>query len=126
MSQSLNYVSCDVVITFKDSKDMDNHIKAFEKEVSEYDNECRENDYENDPVCARGVMTPINELSAMVVVDSDGENWLDKNKLAELICKHFHSADGTIGYAYVVLRGGYCQYADGGHIDIKDGKIISK
>lgn len=31
MSQSLNYVSCDVAITFKDSKDKDSHIKAFEK-----------------------------------------------------------------------------------------------
>lgn len=123
MSQSLNYVSCDVVITFKDSKDMDSRIKAFEKEVKEYDNECRENDYENEPVCAR-VVTPINESSARVVVDSDGETWIDENKLAELICKHFYSADGTIGYAYVGLRGGYCYHAGGGQITIRDGKII--
>ena len=124
MSQSLNYVSCDVAITFKDSKDKDSHIKAFEKEVSEYDNKCRENDYENDPVCARVVYDPINELSARVVVDSDGETWIDENKLAELICKHFHSADGTIGYSCVALRGGYCDFAGGGTVVIKDGKVV--
>lgn len=124
MSQSLSYVSCDVVITFKDSKDMDSRIKAFEKEVSEYDNKCRENDYENDPVCARVVMSPINNLSARVVVDSDGETWIDESKLAELICKHFYSAEGIIGYAIVGLRGGYCSDAAGGQIIIKDGKIL--
>lgn len=125
MSQSLSYTGCDVEVHFKNKEEMNKQIKAFEKEVEQWDAECQETDYCNgNPVRAYVSVEDNDKLSAYVCIDDDGDSWINDEKLVELICKHFPTANGTVGYAYVDLRRGYCTYANGGETQIKDGKVV--
>lgn len=125
MSQSLSYTGCDVEVHFKNKEEMDKQIKAFEKEVEQWDTECQETDYCNgNPTRAYVSVEDNDKLSAYVCIDDDGETWINDEKLVELICKHFPTANGTVGYANVDLRHGFCTYASGGEIQIKDGKVV--
>lgn len=120
MSQSLGYNACNVDVKFKNKKEMDKRISAFVKEVEKWDECC---DYVNLTECV-GALVERNdsELKAHIYLDDDGTNNYDTDKLVELICKHFPTANGTIGQASIDLRHGYCTYANGGSIEISNGK----
>lgn len=123
MSQSLIYNACDVCAKFKNKEEMNKRVNAFVKEVEKWDKHCKDVDYEDDLVGAL-VSTEDDLLLARIYLDDDGTNNYDTDKLAELICKHFPTATGTIGWASVDLRHGYCSYANGGTTEIKDGKVV--
>lgn len=95
MSQSLGYNACNVDVKFKNKKEMDKRISAFVKEVEKWDECC---DYVNLTECV-GALVERNdsELKAHIYLDDDGTNNYDTDKLVELICKHFPTANGTIG-----------------------------
>lgn len=122
MSQSLNYVACDVTATFKTRQDMDERVLAFLRDTTEWDESCYEEEGDEYPVCAR-VFRKDEKLKAYISVESYGDTYIDINKLVEFICRHFPTAEGNIGYADVEMRHGGCSYANGGYIEIEKGKV---
>lgn len=124
MSQSLSYVGCDVEVRFKSIDEMNKQIKAFEKEVEQYDTQCQETEYDFGNPTRAYVQRDDEHLTAWVKVDDDGETFIDDQVVVEFICKHFPTAYGTVGWANVDLRHGYCTYALGGSTEIKDGKKV--
>lgn len=126
MSQSLSYVGCDVDVTFKNEDEMHSRIKAFEQAVEKWDKECEDTDYDIGNPTRAYVRVDTEKLTAQVCVDDDGDTWVNDEKLVELICKHFPNANGSVGWANVDLRHGYCYYANGGETVIKNGKVVDK
>lgn len=124
MSQSLSYTGCDVEVSFKSIDEMNKQISAFEKEVEEYDNKCRETDYDIGNPTGAYVIREDDKLKAYIKVSDDGETYLDDGMVVEFICKHFPTAKGSVGWANVELRHGYCTFACGGNTDIQDGKVV--
>lgn len=121
MSICNNYASCEVKVVCESKEELDKRINAFNKEVEEYDNACVDNDYECVPT--EGYVKRESDLVAYVLLHNDGEWDNDIEQLAELICKHFPSANGTLGWAATDMRNGVTTYANGGQIEIRDGKI---
>ena len=122
MSQVLTYVACNVTATFKNKKDMDERILSFLLETKEWDRACYEDGMDDCPVCAQ-LDRSDEALKVYISVESDGDTVIDVEKLIHFICRHFPTANGNIGYADVELRGWGCSYANGGNIEIKNGKV---
>lgn len=118
MSIDYNFTNCEVSVKFNNEKEMQEKIKAFEAECKEYTDD--------------GIYVPAyiaqtdgdkTELKARVIV-SESE-YVEIDDLAELICKHFPTANGTIGWSYAEeSAGGYVRCAGGGTVVIKDGKVV--
>ena len=122
MSQTLIYVACDVTATFKTQQDMNERVLSFLRDTTEWDESCDTEGSDNVPVHAK-VDRSDEALKAYISVESDGETVIDIDKLIEFICRHFPTATGNIGYADVELRGWGCSYANGGNIEIENGKV---
>lgn len=118
MSIDYNFTHCEVEVQFNNEQEMQEKIKAFEEEVQEYN--------ENDiyiPAYISQKDDDKKELKARVIA-SDSK-WVDTDELAKLICKHFPTANGDIGWADAEeSAGGYVRFADGGTTHIKDGKVL--
>ena len=118
MSIDYNFTNCEVSVKFNNEKEMQEKFKAFEAECKEYTDD--------------GIYVPAyiaqtdgdkTELKARVIV-SESE-YVEIDDLAELICKHFPTANGTIGWSYAEeSAGGYVRCAGGGTVVIKDGKVV--
>ena len=118
MSIDYNFTNCEVGVKFNNEKEMQEKIKAFEQECHEYTDD--------------GIYVPAyiaqtdddkKELKARVIV-SESE-YVETDELANLICKHFPTANGTIGWSYAEeSAGGYVRCAGGGTVVIKDGKVV--
>lgn len=123
MSITLTYNCCSVGVKFENKEDLIKRVKAFKSDVAKWDRHCKRTDYEDTPTGAL-VEEDTDKLYAYIYVKDDGESFYDTDKLAELICKHFPTANGSIGWASVDLRGGYCTYANGDTLEIKQGKVV--
>lgn len=118
MSIDYNFTNCEVSVKFNNEQEMQEKIKAFEAECKEYTDD--------------GIYVPAyiaqtdddkKELEARVIV-SESE-YVETDELANLICKHFPTANGTIGWSYAEeSAGGYVRCAGGGTTVIKDGKVV--
>lgn len=118
MSVNYNFEQSEVVVTFNSNIEMRKQIKAFEKECEEYT---------DDGIYCPAYVSQTDEdkkqLKGTVHLDSSGGAEVDE--IAELICKHFPKANGTIGYSFAEeSAGGYVRYAGGGEVYIKDGKVL--
>lgn len=118
MSIDYNFTNCEVGVKFNNEKEMQEKIKAFEQECHEYTDD--------------GIYVPAyiaqtdgdkKELKARVIVSEN--EYVEIDDLAELICKHFPTANGTIGWSFAEeSAGGYVRCAGGGTVVIKDGKVV--
>lgn len=118
MSIDYNFTNCEVSVKFNNEKEMQEKIKAFEAECKEYTDD--------------GIYVPAyiaqtdddkKELEARVIVSEN--EYVETDELANLICKHFPTANDTIGWSYAEeSAGGYVRCAGGGTTVIKDGKVV--
>lgn len=123
MSMDYCFQQADVSIKFSNAKEMEQSIKKFNKEVEKIDELYAEGSIDYGiKSYAKG--TDSDDLTAEIIIDSDSDEWVDIDKLAELICKYFPKANGTIGWASACeSAGGFCRNAGGGYITITNGKI---
>lgn len=118
MSIDYNFTNCEVEVRFNNKKEMQKKIKAFEEECQEY----RDDDIYV-PAYISQSDEDKKELRARVIVSEN--EWVDTDELANLICKHFPTANGDIGWSYAEeSAGGYVRCAGGGTTHIKDGKVL--
>ena len=118
MSVDYNFTKCEVDVEFTTEQEMKDKIKAFEHECHEYT---------DDGIYVPAYISQTDEdkkaLKAQVIV-SESE-YVETDELADLICKHFPTANGTIGWSYAEeSAGGHVRSAGGGTIYIKDGKVL--
>lgn len=118
MSIDYNFTNCEVGVTFNNEKEMQEKIKAFEAECKEY---IEDSIYV--PAYIAQTDDDKKELKARVIVSEN--EYVEIDELAELICKHFPTANGTIGWSFAEeSAGGYVRCAGGGTTVIKDGKVV--
>ena len=118
MSIDYNFTKCEVDVKFNTEQEMKDKITAFEQECHEYT---------DDGIYVPAYISQTDEdkkaLKARVIVSEN--EYVETDELAELICKHFPTANGTIGWSFAEeSAGGYVRCAGGGTVVIKDGKVV--
>ena len=124
MSMDYCFQQADVSVKFSNAKEMEQSIKKFNKAVEKIDKlyEKGSVDY---GIKSYAQSSEYDDLTANIIIESDSDEWVDIDKLAELICKYFPKANGTIGWASACeSAGGFCRNAGGGYITIENGKIL--
>lgn len=124
MSMDYEFTQTDVRVNFKDKQDMDNRIKAFEKDVQEHDTDYNEG--EKDYPLNAMVERVDNELCADILIGYTGEDTpIDIKELIRLICKHFPTANGNIYCAGAsVSTSGFVRECGGNTWTIENGKEV--
>lgn len=123
MSMDYCFKNADVVIKFANADECKKHIKAFNSEVEKEDELYEGGEYDY-PLKAYARVSDKDTLVAEIIIDSDSDECVDIDRLADLICEHFPTANGTIGWSVASeSAGGFCRSADGGTITIENGKI---
>lgn len=121
MSVNYDFSQARVTVKFKDEKDLDKRAGAFTKEVEENDQRYAEGLC--DSLLGAYIQVDYDKLEGEILIDR-GDEYCDTDLLAEVICKHFPTANGYIGWSSAeVSGGGFVRFADGGHLEIKDGKV---
>ena len=121
MSVNYDFSQARVTVKFKDEKDLDKRAGAFTKEVEETDQRYAEGLC--DSFLGAYIQVDYDKLEGQVFIER-GDEYCDTDLLAEVICKHFPTANGYIGWSNAeVSGGGFVRFADGGHLEIRDGKI---
>lgn len=119
MSIDYDFTNCEVSVTFNNKQEMQEKIKAFEADCKEY---IADSIYV--PAYIAQTDDDKKELKARVIL-SENTIGVETDELADLICKHFPTANGTIGWSYAEESAGqYVRCAGGGTIYIKDGKVV--
>ena len=123
MSMDYCFQQADVSVKFSNAKEMEQSIKKFNKAVEKID-KLYENGSVDYGIKSYAQSSEYDNFTANIIIESDSNEWVDIDKLAELICKYFPKANGTIGWASAcVSAGGFCRNAGGGFINIENGKI---
>lgn len=127
MSTNYFFYQSDVYVSFQDEKEMNKQVESFEKEVKEHDEDDELSEFGRFQAYVVKEKIKENAFQARILIDANrfGDDYINVDGLAELICKHFPTANGGIGYAEAeVSAGGFTRYAGGGRINIQRGEIL--